>query len=161
MTIIRAMKKKDIASVRNVATASWHDTYDGLIPRPVQDRFLNQAYSDRMMKLRLKRSNMIVAERNGIIIGFVNISHPNLAGESELAAIYLLPEYQRKGSGSMLLEKAINAVPSAKTITLNVESDNAKGKHFYEARGFKAVGEEEEPFDGHTLKTTRMICHRV
>jgi len=37
---IRKMKRKDIKAVENIARIAWHTTYDGIIPRDVQDNFL-------------------------------------------------------------------------------------------------------------------------
>ncbi|AOC92143.1 hypothetical protein BARD7_02678 [Bacillus amyloliquefaciens] len=37
--MIRAMKASDIKQVRQVAERSWH-TYEGIIPRHIQDQFL-------------------------------------------------------------------------------------------------------------------------
>lgn len=60
--LIREMVKSDIKHVQDVAKHSWHSTYDGIIPRDVQDNFLNLAYSDDMMEKRVKGSYVFVAE---------------------------------------------------------------------------------------------------
>lgn len=44
--IIREMKQEDIHAVQSVAKIAWHDTYEGIIPREIQDSFLDEAYSD-------------------------------------------------------------------------------------------------------------------
>jgi len=154
---IRNMKKKDIKQVQHVARTSWHSTYEGIIPREIQDKFLNMAYSDEMMKRRLKQSIMFVAEVERKVIGFANYSPVNRDGMTELTAIYLYPAYQGKGIGTALLEEGIQRLRAVKEIRLNVEQNNRIGMEFYEAKGFAAVSEFDDDFDGHILKTVRMV----
>lgn len=44
-----------------------------------------------------------------------------------------------------------------KEVYINVEKDNVIGRRFYEAKKFEFVKEFEEDFDGHILKTVRMV----
>lgn len=154
-TIIRNMEKSDIPQVRRVAADSWHATYEGLIPREVQDRFLDQAYSPQSLEARLTRSPFFVAESDGNIIGFANFSPLREDGSAELGAIYLLPETQGHGIGTRLLEYGVDSLNPA-AVFINVESGNRIGKTFYEAKGFETTEEFDDDFDGHILKTTRM-----
>lgn len=153
---IRTMHIKDIPNVQNVAKISWNATYDAIIPVHIQNRFLMNAYSDDMMVRRIQNSVMLIAEHEGNVVGFANFTRVNAAGESELAAIYLLPEAQGQGIGTALLLKAINMLNDAKRIVLTVEAANQVGKTFYEAKGFDVIDEFEEDFDGHKLHSIRM-----
>ncbi|WP_040225676.1 GNAT family N-acetyltransferase [Bhargavaea cecembensis] len=149
------MTAADIPHVRRVATESWHATYEGLIPREVQDRFLDQAYSPGMLEKRCGRTPFYVAETGNEIIGFANFSPVREDGSVELAAIYLLPEAQNRGAGSKLLRQGIREL-QPKSVFIDVESGNRIGKTFYEAKGFRTVEEFDDDFDGHVLKTERM-----
>lgn len=157
MTItIRKMQLTDIEAVAHVATKSWHATYEGIIPQHIQNRFLEMAYSKERLKQRCEKTPMYVAIERDDIIGFANFSNVKKDGEVELAAIYLLPEVWGKGIGSQLLVYGIEQLsPSA--IFINVEAENEVGKQFYAARNFQVVEEFEEDFEGHTLKTIRMM----
>ena len=154
--IIRKMKKRDISQVQHVARTSWHSTYKGIIPLEIQEKFLDIAYSRVNMKSRLKQSTIFVAEVNRKIVGFANYSPVNSGGSVELGAIYLYPEYQGKGIGTAFLKKGIENL-GALEIHLNVERNNNIGTTFYHAKGFEIVSEFEENFDGHILKTVRMV----
>lgn len=101
--IIREMKKEDTKQVQDVAQKSWHSTYDGIIPRNIQENFLKVAYSDEMMEKRLNESLIFVAVMENKIVGFANFTTVNNAGQAELSAIYLYPNYQGKGIGTALL----------------------------------------------------------
>ena len=157
MTItIRNMQLIDIEAVAHVATKSWHATYEGIIPQHIQDRFLAMAYSKEMLKQRCEKTPVYVATERENIIGFANFSNVKKDGEVELSAIYLLPEAWGKGIGSQLLAYGIEQLsPSA--VYINVEAENEVGKQFYVARNFKVVEEFEEDFEGHMLKTVRMV----
>ncbi|GAB3061826.1 GNAT family N-acetyltransferase [Virgibacillus ainsalahensis] len=155
--VIRKMRKKDIIQVRHVAKTSWNATYAGIIPIEIQKKFLENAYSDKTMKRRLKHTNLFVAEDIGKIVGFANFSNVNDEGEVELGAIYLYPEYQGKGIGTALLYKGIQKFAGVKEVHLNVEKNNEIGKTFYQAKGFEVDSEFEDNFDGHILHTLRMV----
>lgn len=154
---IRKMKKKDIAQVQDVAIKSWHATYEGIIPLEIQDNFLKSAYSDKMMKRRLKNTHIFIAEAEGKVVGFANYSPVSDDGKVELAALYLYPAYQGKGIGTALLTASIEKLKDVKEINLSVEKNNRKGAAFYEAKGFKVTSEFDDNFDGHILKTVRMV----
>lgn len=155
--IIREMQEDDIEHVQRVATASWHTTYAGIIPRSIQDRFLDAAYSKQMMRLRREQSLMLVAEVGEDIVGFANYTPVDEAGASELAAIYLLESAQGNGIGSALLAAGKQRLPGVKEIHINVEKSNTIGTTFYVAKGFQITAEYDDNFDGHILQTLRMV----
>ncbi|RHW43268.1 GNAT family N-acetyltransferase [Neobacillus notoginsengisoli] len=155
--IIRKMKPEDTKQVQQVAKTSWNATYEGIIPQNIQERFLKSAYNDEMMERRLEHSLMLVAEEDGKIVGFANFSKVREGGKVELAAIYLYPEFQGKGIGTALLNEGIARLEGIEELYINVERDNVIGKTFYEAKGFETVEEFDDDFDGHILKTIRMV----
>jgi len=137
--VIREMKQEDIHAVQSVAKIAWHDTYEGIIPREIQDSFLDEAYSDEKMKYRLE--------------------NVRLQNEAELGAIYLLPDQQGKGIGSALLQKGLTILKGIRKLYIHVEAANEKGKRFYEAKGFAQLEEFEEDFEGHMMQTVRMVLY--
>lgn len=153
--LIRKMTVEDIPQVQQVAGTSWHHTYNGIIPRHIQDNFLATAYNDENMVRRVERSHAFVALVEAQVVGFANFSYVKDDGKSELAAIYLLPEAQGKGLGTKLLEQGL-ALPNVQAIELSVEKDNASGMNFYIAKGFKQIDAYKEDFAGHELDTVRM-----
>lgn len=154
---IRNMNFTDINQVQKIAKVSWNATYEGIIPLEVQDNFLKSAYNDEQMKLRLERSVIYFAEIEGEVTGFANYSPVRDDGKVELAAIYLHPDFQGQGIGTALLQRAITELDGLKEIYINVEKDNTIGMDFYKAKGFEIVEEFDDDFDGHILKTVRMV----
>lgn len=154
---IRRMLIEDTKQVQDVAKKSWNATYEGIIPNNIQENFLKGAYNDEMMQKRLSHSLLLVAEVENKIAGFANFSPVNEQGQSELSAIYLYPEYQGHGIGTALLDNGIAMLENLKEVYLDVEKDNTIGTNFYKAKGFKIVDEYDDNFDGHILKTVRMV----
>lgn len=72
-------------------------------------------------------------------------------------AIYILPEFQGQGIGSKLLSDGIEGLKGIKRLFVSVEKENAIGSRFYEAKGFVAVNESEEQFQGHTLRLVKIV----
>ncbi|MBS4218801.1 GNAT family N-acetyltransferase [Bacillus sp. FJAT-49711] len=155
--IIRKMKMEDIQQVQSIAKTSWNHTYKNIIPMEVQENFLTSAYSDEMMKQRMERSIMYIAEVDGEIVGFANYSPMQEDGKVELYAIYLYPEYQGKGIGTSLLKAGINNLENVREIYINVEKNNNIGKTFYKAKGFEVVSHFDDVLDGHIVETIRMV----
>lgn len=154
---IREMRDADIQKVQEIAKVSWHDTYEGIIPLNIQDNFLEFAYNDAQMKRRLEQSVIYVAEVEGQVVGFANYSQISKEGKVELSAIYLHPNSQGVGIGTALLKEAAVNLQGLKEIYINVEKENQIGLNFYEAKGFEIIDEFDDDFDGHILKTIRMV----
>jgi len=157
--IIRYMQTEDIQQVQEVAKISWNSTYENIIPLPIQESFLQSAYSDERMQSRLENSYLFVAETGEKVIGFANFSPLKENGEIELGAIYLDPRHQGAGIGTALLQKGISTIEGIKEIYINVEKENIIGKTFYKAKGFEQVSEFDDLFDGHHLQTIRMVLN--
>jgi ribosomal protein S18 acetylase RimI-like enzyme len=154
---IRKMNRGDIKQVQQVAKRSWNYTYEGIFPLEIQESFLKSAYNDEMMQRRLESSFIYVSEVDGKIVCFANFLPVKEDGKTELLAIYLNPEYQAKGIGTALLNEGIKNLEDAKEVFIKVEKENNIGTTFYQAKGFKVVSEFDDYFDGHTLKTVRMV----
>jgi GNAT superfamily N-acetyltransferase len=155
--MIRKMQMADIHQVQQVTKTSWNDTYEGIIPFEIQESFLRAAYNDEMMQRRLENSFIWVSEVDGKIVGFANFTPAKEYGVTELGAIYVIPDCQGKGIGTALLNEGIKNIDGAKEIFINVEKENCIGTTFYKAKGFDVVSEFDDDFDGHILKTVRMV----
>lgn len=156
---IRNMNNEDIQSVQHVAKTSWNTTYEGIIPLEIQGNFINTAYSNEMLKKRVVNTVFLVAEIDGEIIGFINFTPLKSDTKVELAAFYLYKEFQGKGIGTTLLHEGIAFFPNVKKVYVNVEKDNKVGLFFYKAKGFTIETEYDDLFDGHLLKTIRMVLN--
>ncbi|EUJ47230.1 GNAT family N-acetyltransferase [Paenilisteria rocourtiae] len=155
MTVqIRKGTLEDIEAIQDIAVKSWHDTYADIIPREVQDRFLDMFYNLETLKTRVGATPFAVLEQEDSVIGFANFIELEKR-KSELAAFYLLPGVQNKGYGTMLLDEGIKLFALPLPLFVNVEKENKNAIAFYEARGFVEWDQFEEDFYGHKLETVR------
>lgn len=157
--MIRPMTYDDIKVVQQIAKVSWQHTYLGIIPEDVQQRFLDMAYSVPMLQKRLEKTNMLLAEIDGQVVGFAAFTRTDEDGDAELTAIYMLPEYQQMGIGTELFEAGLELIQDAQQLFVYVECDNMSGRNFYEAKGFELLSEFEELFQGYPLYTAQYVYY--
>ena len=155
--MIRTGTPADIESVREIAHISWNDTYEGIIPSPIQQKFLEQSYSTPMLEMRMERTILLLAEQDGQAVGFANFTKVDEDGDAELIAMYMKPEHQRSGFGKQLLSDGLSRLKGGQQLFVYVESENHKGRQFYEANGFLLLEEFEELFEGHPLQTATYV----
>jgi ribosomal protein S18 acetylase RimI-like enzyme len=153
--IIRKVELKDIPEVQKIAKVTWNHTYDGLIPRQIQDKFISSAYSDENMTIRVEKTLLFVAVLNEEVVGFSNFFLRD--SQAVLGAIYIYPKEHGKGIGTKLLKAGINEFDHVSNIFVEVEVGNEVGENFYKAKGFDFVEEYEEDFYGHKLKTKKLV----
>ncbi|CAM4320388.1 GNAT family N-acetyltransferase [Listeria booriae] len=156
MTVqIRKGTLDDIEAIQSIATKSWHDTYEKIIPREVQDRFLEMFYNLETLKTRVSATPFAVLEQDNDVIGFANFIELEKR-KSELAAFYLVPGMKHKGYGTQLLDEGIKLFALPLPLFVNVEKENTNALAFYKARGFVEWDKFEEDFYGHKLETVRL-----
>ncbi len=153
------MKQDDIAAVQQIAKISWNDTYKGIIPDDIQNLFIERTYSNGMMMKRLEKTSMYVALHNEEIVGFANFTRVDEDGDVELTAIYLLPSHQHLGYGKYLLNEGLQNIQNAHQLFVYVESENHKGRAFYERNNFVCIEEFDEVFEGHPLSTAKYVYY--
>lgn len=155
--MIRTGTTQDITAVQEIAHISWNDTYQDIIPMNIQQNFLDKSYSVPMMEMRLKKTILLLAEHEGEPVGFANFTKLDDDGDAELIALYMKPEHQRHGYGKQLLNSGLTYLLDGSNLFVYVESENKKGRSFYEANGFEFVEEFEELFEGHPLQTAKYV----
>ena len=153
---IRYASVHDVREIQNVARTTWDHTYRESIPEGVRKEFVNQAYSADSLRHRLDANIFLVASHNGSVVGFA-VFRSRSSTETELAAIYVLPEMQGRGIGSRLLEAGIGRFPLSASFVLGVERNNKRAWRFYEAHGFRHAGDRAEELCGHVIHEAEMI----
>ena len=155
--MIRPMTSKDIEHVQQIAHITWRETYYGIIPEELQTIFLEHSYSDMMLLMRMEKTAMLIAESEGVPIGFANITKVDDDGDAELTALYILPTHQQSGYGKMLFHNALSTLKSASQVFVYVDQKNTSGRAFYEKQGFTLLDIFEETFEGHPVETAQYV----
>ncbi|HYN87650.1 MAG TPA: GNAT family N-acetyltransferase [Ardenticatenaceae bacterium] len=142
VTRVRFATHDDIPAIQQIARHTWARTYAGLIPEPVQQDFLDSAYSREALARRLGSPLLRtwVAEQNERVVGYLILYLPDepASRPPELAAIYVLPEAQGQGHGRALFQRLLEECrrSGVETLSVAVHRDNWPSRRWYERRGF-------------------------
>jgi ribosomal protein S18 acetylase RimI-like enzyme len=97
----------------------------------------------------------LVAETGNRTVGFAMISFEDLlAGEIDLAAIAVDPEWQSRGIGTALLDhverlaRSVVARGRQASVRLTVAEDNRPARKLFQGRGFRIVPGREDRYSG-------------
>ena len=93
---------------------------------------------------QISAGGVFVLEEDGAIVGFTAIL-PREDGDTELDALFVEPDNQRRGFGRRLIEHAAKAARSGGSKGLHVIG-NTHAKEFYLSCGFEILGPFETRF---------------
>jgi GNAT superfamily N-acetyltransferase len=138
----------DIEDISRVYEEAWKATYQGVAPEPFVKGMTAgaaaQIFQDSLQPGpagEFKYFFYVAQSPSGRLVGFCDggkeRSHPE-NGVGELYAIYILPEFQKKGIGKLLFEEAVESLLLAgmKSMMVWVLSESPFRK-FYEGLGGK------------------------
>ncbi|MCG7336766.1 GNAT family N-acetyltransferase [Sporosarcina sp. ACRSM] len=157
--MIRLMTTRDCVHVQQIARKTWSTTYQDIIPDEIQKQFIDRFYSHAMMEKRMEKTNVLIAEVRGLPIGFANFTRKDEDGDSELTAMYILPEYQQAGYGEQLFKSTLSMLQDAQQLFVYVDARNTIGRAFYEKQGFELLDVFEEDFQGHPVLTAQYVYY--
>ena len=159
MVSLRQLTLEDAPAIARVQALSWQATYRGMVPDEYLDAIDVDAWAER------HRGNMLddpegfvsyVAEADGEIVGWA-LGGPNrdqaMIYAAELFTIYLLPGYERRGIGRMLMKAVARSLVSLgfESMIVWVLTDNRAAREFYEALGGVYVVRGAMDLDGTDL----------
>ncbi len=140
--IVRPAKLEDSVTIGKIYCDSWKAAYKGIMP---QDHLDALTPDDRT----INPANYLVLEsEEGVVFGLANLGSSRDKERpdwGELRAIYLLPEYWRKGSGTALFQGAEAELGRRgySRYFLWVLTENARARRFYEKMGMRPSGQEQ------------------
>ena len=138
---IRKTQKKDREEIKDLVKKTWVDTYVyGNIKKedilnffkkskkklPIKPQIISPAYSN---------IHSYVAIYNKKIVGVLTLIEKK--DYFYLKQLYILPSFQNKKIGSLLLRKAFSIASTSSKIHLEVASYNKKAIGFYKKNGFR------------------------
>lgn len=155
--LIRKAEPKDAYGIARVRVNGWRTTYRGIVPTDFLLKLSSNAieWSEKVRSALAKREvEGFVATVDEEIVGFVLYGeertgeypdHPN-----EIYAIYILEDHQRNGIGSLLLERAIQAMSNHGLIIWALELNPYRT--FYEQRDGQVIDAKERLFGEFSLR---------
>ena len=145
--VIRRATCEDAAAVAVVQVRSSAWAYAGLLPQrePIEARVARRTLVWREQLATDQMRHTFVAERDGIMLGFVTLGPAEdeaLAGLGQLFAIYVEPDVAGSGVGRALMEAALAALRARAfgQAVLWVLEENARARRFYERGGWSVDG---------------------
>lgn len=145
---VRKAKYGDAEEITKVRYAAWLTTYPNkkyrILTSDIHFNFKKQLRTERLEKQDRKNASpqpgvgVFVATHNNKIVGMCRaLKHKRY---NFLSALYVLPEYQGKGVGSLLWKKAYAFMGKQNNIFLTVAIYNERAIRFYTKLGFKDTG---------------------
>lgn len=144
----------DCLAVARVHVQSWQESFAGIVPQAFLDKMSVEKRARAFEKgFSAASYKMYVAEVTGRgVIGFADFGQPREdidAYEGELYAIYLLPEFQRKGVGGRLFDLGVEYfVRSDKSSMYLLALEVSPYRLFYEKMGGQIVGRKQIEIEG-------------
>ena len=140
----------DKLSVSRIYEESWRAAYRGILP---QD-YLDSIPAGRWVPyLEQARRHVLLLEAGPCLAGVASCAasrDPSLPEHGELVSLYLLPAYQGRGYGRLLLEAALAELRALghQEVFLWVLEENHPARRFYERAGFTAAARWQEDIIG-------------
>lgn len=144
------MSPQDREGRAQVHYQAWRETYAGLMPESVLAAHTLERCRERSNdRQRANSANTFVAldrENGDRVVGFGTLSHfarefVSVPDAGEIAALYVLREFQGQGIGRGLLEHCLAWLPRPRA-ALFVLKGNDKAVGFYAHMGFRLTGHE-------------------
>jgi len=158
---IRDAKASEVDVIANLHAISWMSAYRGLLSDEYLDNNLlderKKHWAEKMPALT-KNEFVLVAEQNGVQVGFVAVLDRPEAGFDVLVDnLHVLPELKGLGIGGQLLNAVAARLLSTdrKSFYLFVLKGNTAAENFYLAKGGKRLDVITQEFGGKVVQAIR------
>jgi len=149
--VVREATTSDARQIAQLHIASWQATYTSELPSGFRARQDPVAHAAGWLRQLEEGVHVQVAEENGNMVGFVACG-PGRGGlslreeEWEIYNLHVAPSRQGQGIGGALFENAVRLgrEHGARTLILWVVRTNARARAFYEWKGMRQDGGEQE-----------------
>ena len=147
----------DAEDLARVHVTSWRETYRGLLPDAFLARMSEPGFARRFRRGLTTPGaevTLVGAGRYGLV-GYAQggPSRRGVAGEAEIATLYVLRHAQGAGLGRRLMIETARALRAkgAGSLMISVLRDNNRARGFYEHLGGRAEPARQEPGPGGRL----------
>lgn len=153
--MIQKARLMDAEAIKIIASLAWKEAYSELIPEDIQNKHIEEVYSIENIKDQIRNIEVIVALRDDYIVGFAAFEFQD--DQTFLRSIYVLPQHQKQGVGSELLDSIERrSKRRGSLVVLELENGNRAGESFYKRLGFEEAGYRADEMYGLPIKTIVM-----
>ena len=147
---VREASAGDVAALSLIGSATFLETFAGLLDGQAIVEHCRVRQSENYYRTALSsgcRAFVAEAVPGGAPVGFALIGPPDLPvavdGDVELKRIYILSRFQGSGTGSTLMNAALDAAAEFRRLLLGVYTGNSAARAFYERKGFAPIGKRD------------------
>ncbi len=145
--MIRQALLEDAAAIASIHIRAWQIAYAGIVPADfLTGMSLEKRTGFWTEELAGKHSKVIAAVENSEVVGWASGGESRDAdtkGESEVYAIYVSPDYWKRGIGRQLMMKIEEELSPFLGVTLWVLERNQSAIGFYLRLGYELDGVEK------------------
>ena len=139
---------EDAQGITNVFYKTWLATYPnkekGVTVEDIEDRYKDEFSDEKIENLKQlirnlpKNKKRLVAKKGDMIVGTCTVIRNE--NNNHLRTLYVLPEFQGKGIGTKLWNKASEFLDPKKDTIVQVAEYTEHAIHFYKKLGFADTG---------------------
>ncbi len=171
--IVTVISPEDVLDMKEVFYTTWLATYPnentGITVQDIEHRFRDYFTSESIEEAKEKiatipeNESFLVAKEHTKVVGVCRIVRSET--ENRLQAIYVLPDYQGRGIGYKLWERAKQTFDNGKPIYVALADYNMNARKFYEKIGFVDTGKRwvDEKFimqSGNAITEMEMVFQK-
>lgn len=160
MTSIRIERARldDVPEVQKVLSETWRATYSSFLSENTINKVTSVWHRPDRLAAEIQNPRVffgVAKAEDGVIVAMATAAQ--LSDDTVvLSRLYVLPQHQRQGIGSRLLQAGIAAFPTARTIRLEVEENNHSAYTFYHQHGFRGTERKEERVEDDVIEVLVM-----
>jgi ribosomal protein S18 acetylase RimI-like enzyme len=157
---IRRPVPEDAREMRDAWARAWRAGHEAVLSAAALEAVDFEPTDEDLQRWRerieTRRDRHLVADDDGRVVGYAAVRWAEtkpFVGEDEagLKELYVRPDRWGEGVGGELLERAIGTLPDGtEAVLLETLDGNDRAAGFYEARGFRQVGERPVEVAGET-----------
>jgi ribosomal protein S18 acetylase RimI-like enzyme len=159
---IRPASSRDAHQIADVHAAAWRNAYEGLIPHKSLQSMIGRRHAGWWQRAIARGTSVMVIDMGGLIAGYCTFGLNRaraLPQEGEIYELYIRPEYQGIGLGTMLFDAAQASLKNHGCDGLVVWAleDNAMAIRFYEGHGGRDIAQGFETFESKPLRKVAFV----
>lgn len=139
---VRTATTADLPAIHKLLVATWQATFSELLGEAAVTAVTQRWHSIEALSANLKKpySEFIVADNGEGRIDGVGFASQSDGKKALLHQLYVNPEAQVQGIGTMLLSELETAFPGVTHMELEVIARNERAVRFYKRKGYVVTG---------------------
>lgn len=141
---VRTASARDLETIRDLLVETLHDTYDLIYGAERVTAMAEEWYAPVTLGRCLEQPNaeFLVADDGKQIAGMAYAASDATGKSVALCQLYVLPAFQGRGIGGMLIDEIVDSFPDATRFHVDVDEANVRAVGFYGGQGFEQVGQK-------------------